>query len=243
MGMDWEDKMLREMTEGQESEDDETNNQLSIEDVTGAENKKESETIEGEKAIDQKELDQKEQDQNEIDQNESEQTKPEKQAKEEKTMESLIWSSPCSNLPCRTKSKVKEVKKYNDPIETQTDFDEPIDMPSKPREDSKIRPGKSQGLLKMGPARQITYIKASEEPDLLERDKAELISIEKSINKLKAEKGEEDKDGKENEEQKYTLMCNSSTTTSATEVMTETQYVKRLVSQGTSTNPPPLPAK
>ena len=38
-------------------------------------------------------------------------------------------------------------------------------------------------------------------------------------------------------------MCNSSTTTSATEVMTETQYVKRLVSQGTSTNPPPLPAK
>ena len=200
--MDWEDKMLREMTEGQESEDDETNNQLSIEDVTGAENKKESETIEGEKAIDQKELDQKEQDQNEIDQNESEQTKPEKQAKEEKSMESLIWSSPCSNLPCRTKSKVKEVKKYNDPIETQTDFDEPIDMPSKPREDSKIRPGKSQGLLKMGPARQITYIKASEEPDFLERDKAELISIEKSINKLRAEKGEEDKDGKENEEQK-----------------------------------------
>merc|ERR1712129_141477 len=101
--------------------------------------------------------------------------------------------------------------------------------------------GKSQGVLKMGPARQITYKKASEEPDFLERDKTELISIEKSINKLRAEKGEDDEDGKENEEQKYTLMCNSSTTTSATEVMTETQYVKRLVSQGTSTNPPPLP--
>ena len=116
-------------------------------------------------------------------------------------MDSLIWS-PCSNLPCRTKSKDKKVKKYNDPIETQTDFDEPIDMPSKRKEDSKIRPGKSQGLLKMGPARQITYKKASEEPDILERDKTELISIEKSINKLRAEKGEEDDDGKENEEQK-----------------------------------------
>ena len=54
--MDWEDKMLREMTEGQESEDDEKNNKLSIEDVTGVENRKESETTEGEKAIDQKEL-------------------------------------------------------------------------------------------------------------------------------------------------------------------------------------------
>ena len=45
---------------------------------------------------------------------------------------------------------------------------------------------------------------------------------------------------------KYTTMCNSSTTTSATEVMTEAQFVKRLVSQGTSTNPqptPPLPLK
>ena len=199
--MDWEDKMLREMTEGQESEDDEKNNKLSIEDVTGVENRKESETTEGEKAIDQKELDQKEQDRNKTDQNKSEQMKPEKQAEEEKSMESVIWS-PCSNLPCRTKSKVKEVKKYNDPIETQTDFDEPIDMPSRPREDSKIRPGKSQGLLKMGPARQITYKKASEEPDFLERDKAELISIEKSINKLRAEKGEEDGDGKEKEEQK-----------------------------------------
>ena len=204
--MDWEDKMLREMTESQESEDDEKNNKLSIEDVTGAENKKESETIEGEKAIDQKELDQKEQVQNATEQNESEHTepeatKPEKQEKEEKSMDSLIWS-PCSNLPCRTKSKIKEVKKYNDPIETQTDFDEPIDMPSKLREDTKIQPGKSQGLLKMGPARQITYIKTIEEPDFSERDKAELISIEKSINKLKAEKGEEDKDGKENEEKK-----------------------------------------
>ena len=209
--MDWEDKMLREMTEGPESEDDEKNNKLSIEDVTGAENKKESETTEGEKAIDQKELDQKEQDQKETDQNESEQTepeqknpeqtKPEKQGKEEKSMESLIWS-PCSNLPCRTKPEVKEALKYKDVIETQTEFDEPIDMPSKLREDSKIRPGKSQGLLKMGPARQITYKKASEEPDFLERDKTELISIEKSINKLRAEKGEEDEDGKENEEQK-----------------------------------------
>ena len=199
--MDWEDKMLREMTEGQESEDDEKTNKLSIEDVTGVENKKESETTEGEKAIDQNELDQKEQDQNKTDQNESEKTKPEKQAEEEKSMDSLIWS-PCSNLPCRTKPKDKEVKKYNDPIETQTDFDEPIDEPSNLREDSKIRPGRSQGLLKMGPARQITYIKASKEPDFLERDKAELISIEKSINKLRAEKGEEDKDGKENEEQK-----------------------------------------
>ena len=74
--------------------------------------------------------------------------------------------------------KDKEVKKCNDPIETQTDFDEPIDEPSNLTKDSKIRPGKSQGLLKMGPARQITYIKASEEPDFLEREKAELISIE-----------------------------------------------------------------
>ena len=85
------------------------------------------------------------------------------------------------------KKDLKAIEKYLDKIE-------------KTKYDQKIQPGKRQGLLKMGPAKQITYVQASEEPDFLERQKPELISIEKSIAKLKAEKDlEEGDDVKENE--------------------------------------------
>ena len=84
--------------------------------------------------------------------------------------------------------------------------------------DSKIRPGSSQGLLKLGSPKKIqeTNEKPIEELDYLERQKADLISIEKSMKALKTK-----------EECKVA-------------VMTEKQYVSRLVSTGSCTDNKPV---
>ena len=87
----------------------------------------------------------------------------------------------------------------------------------------------------MGSPKKIQSItEATEDPsEYLERQKADLISIEKSMKALKTEK-------KEEEETKGS-QC-------TVEVMTEKQYVSRLVSTGTCTDnlvkpPPKIPGK
>ena len=87
----------------------------------------------------------------------------------------------------------------------------------------------------MGSPKKIQSItEATEDPsEYLERQKADLISIEKSMKALKTEK-------KEEEEETKGSQC-------TVEVMTEKQYVSRLVSTGTCTDnlvkPPKIQGK
>ena len=88
-------------------------------------------------------------------------------------------------------------------------------------------------MLQLGSPKKIQSItEATEDPtEYLERQKADLISIEKSMKALKRETKEEESKGSQ---------C-------TVEVMTEKQYVSRLVSTGTCTDnlvkPPKIQSK